>query len=61
MKIYGILVNEKLQPALFKLKNGLIYPGLLTNKEVNGQEDLVKVPLNLLLTAHRAMKEPELA
>ena len=58
MKNYGIIVNGKLQPALFRLKNGLIYPGLLTNKEVNGHEELVKVPLNLLLTAHKAMKEP---
>lgn len=58
MKNYGIKVNDKLQPALFRLKNKLQYPGLLTNKEVNGNEELVKVPIELLLTAHKAMKEP---
>ncbi len=30
MKSYGVQVNAKLQPALFYLKNGLVYPGLLT-------------------------------
>ena len=58
MKDYGVIVNDNLQPALFRLRNGLEYPGLLTSKEVSGHEELVKVPLNLLLTSHRAMKEP---
>jgi hypothetical protein len=58
---FGIKVNKKLQPAVFYLKNGLPYPGLLTTEEVSGHEDLVEMPIDLLLTSHKAMKEPELA
>ena len=53
-------VNTKLAPALFNLKNGLKYPGLLTGGEVNGYEELVKIPLSLVLTSHKARKEVEL-
>ena len=56
MRDYGVQVNPKLQPALFRLRNGLQYPGLLTNKPVKGCEELVKVPLELVLTSHKAMK-----
>ena len=60
MKDYGVEVNAKLTPALFSLKNGLKYPGLLTREEVNGYEELVKIPLSLVLTSHKARKEVEL-
>lgn len=60
MVSYGVIINPKLQPALFTLKNGLEYPGLLTKEAVHGEEDLVKIPVDLLLTAFKAMKEPEL-
>lgn len=56
---YGVVVNKKLQPALFFLKNGLKYPGLLTNETVDGAEELVRVPLHLILTSHGALKDPE--
>jgi hypothetical protein len=57
---YGITMNEKLQPALFYLKNGLKYPGLLTKEAVSGVEELMKIPIALILTAHKALKEPAL-
>ena len=60
MKSYGVVFNAKLLPALFSLKNGLKYPGLLTSELIDGSEELVKVPLDLILTAHKAMKESEL-
>lgn len=56
---YGVIVNSKLAPAIFYLKNGLKYPGLLTNKAVDGVEELVKIPLNLILTSHKALKDPD--
>lgn len=56
---YGVIVNSKLTPAIFYLKNELKYPGLLTNKAVDGVEYLVKVPLDLILTSHKALKDPD--
>lgn len=56
---YGVTVNRKLQPAFFFLKNGLQYPGLLTNEAVDGVEELVRVPIDLILTSHKALKDPE--
>lgn len=58
---YGVLVSSKLSPAIFYLKNGLKYPGLLTNKAVDGVEELVKVPLDLILTSHKALKDPDVS
>jgi hypothetical protein len=57
---YGIKVNDKLRPAIFSLKNGLKYPGLLTREAVDGLEELVKVPIDLVLTSHRALKDPDM-
>jgi hypothetical protein len=55
-----VRVNKKLTPALFYLKNGLRYPGLLTSEGIEGDEELVKIPIDLILTAHRAMREEAL-
>lgn len=58
---YGISVNRKLQPAIFQLRNGLKYPGLVAREAVEGPEELVRLPIDLLLTSHRALKDPALA
>jgi hypothetical protein len=61
LKQYGVQPSSKLTPAFFQLRNGLSYPGLLAREEVSGNEELVRIPIELLLTAHRAREEPALA
>jgi hypothetical protein len=58
---YGVSVNGKLQPAVFHLKNGLEYPGMVAREAVEGPEELVRVPIDLILTSHCALEDPAMA
>ncbi|CAM6006612.1 unnamed protein product [Sphagnum balticum] len=61
LKKEGVEVSQHLHPAVFALKNGLPYAGLLTDTPLQGLSPLVTVPLRLLLTSHKALKEPMLS
>lgn len=50
----GISLNPKLQPAVFQLKNGLPYIGMVAKDTVEGAEVLIRVPEDLILSSAKA-------
>lgn len=50
LKSEGVWVHPSIKPAMFRLENGLLYPGLKTETELSGPHLLVKVPRRMMLT-----------
>ena len=44
LKAKGVMLNPKLFPSKFLLKNGLPYTGMAVSEEVKGGEVLIRVP-----------------
>jgi hypothetical protein len=61
LKEKGLVLNPKVSPAVFHLKNGLPYIGMSVTQPVAGGEVLIRIPEELILSSCKAVNEPELA
>lgn len=52
-KNQGVKIN-KLDMAIFQTKNGLTYPGFIATQDIHANEELVRIPRQLLLTTRNA-------